>query len=237
VISRRLAYPRYHSYVDVAFGIFSSLLSHVYAFVLTSLSLSCTQSELEMKRAELDSANEKLRSLNETRKLLTTAEINHARSSAKLDSARENVATCRERLAAALAEEARVSGEATRLFQVVERMRHSWRHDHEGASRDGRLSCSDVDIDDDCNDDVECNNSRAVAASSNGVSSHPPVVGIPGAQKGTEADKDKQCLDVPEEACKQDRLVSVLSRSPFTPNGLGPYTSPLAALHQYVVTG
>jgi hypothetical protein len=237
VLSRRLAYPRHHSYIDAAFGMFSSLLSRVYAFVLTSLLLSYTQNELEMKRAELDSANEKLRSLNETRKLLTTAEINHARSSAKLDSARENVATCRERLAAALAEEARVSAEASRLFQVVERMRRSWLRDHEGASRDVRLSCSDVDIDDDCNDDVERSHRRTVAANSYGVSSHPPIDNIPGAQKGTVADKDKQCLDVPEDTCKQDRLISVLSPSPFTPNGLGPYTSPLAALHQYVVTG
>jgi hypothetical protein len=79
-----------------------------------------------VKQLQLTAANQKLRSLNEARVLVTEAEISHARASAKLDAVRENVRICRERLEAALVQEGQSERETLKLRAVAERMRESW---------------------------------------------------------------------------------------------------------------
>jgi hypothetical protein len=198
-------------------------------FIILSSVVLLAKRELEEKRAELEAANGKLRTLNDTRKMLTAAEISHARSSAKYDAARENVASCQERLTAALAEESRARAETCKLFHVAERMRRSWLDDHKIAANDDKLSYSagsGEDVHDNIHEEHDGGGVHTVKFGARVV-----AVDIGGDLNGKSQDSS-----VSDERGKAAPFVSVLARSPYTPNSPGPYTSPLSALRQYVYT-
>jgi hypothetical protein len=153
----------------------------------------------------LNEANQKLRSLNEARLLVTSAEVSYARASAKLDAVRENVRFCRERLNVALAEEARLETATRKLHSVAERMRASWVDDLRAADGDATESPKITE------DGYEFHAANSASARSLSRS----------ASQESTSDVELNTLD------SATQFISVLGGSPFTPSPLDHYISPL----------
>jgi hypothetical protein len=142
--------------------------------------------------------------------IVTEAEICHARASAKLDTIRENVRICRERLEAALVQEAQLKGEARKLRAVAERMRESWldnlREEDEDMGSPHRTESKKVDI---AVQDIEARDHDFMPKLGSG-------------------------LDIGHDHQNGNQSDSVLAPSPFTPSPLEQYISPLDTFPLYV---
>jgi hypothetical protein len=163
-----------------------------------------------VKQLQLTAANQKLRSLNEARVLVTEAEISHARASAKLDAVRENVRICRERLEAALVQEGQSERETLKLRAVAERMRESWLDNLRDEDEDlGGPHCTEGKNIDIAAQDIEARDHDSMSDLGSGA-------------------------DVGHDHQNGSQSESVLAPSPFTPRPLEQYRSPLDTFPLYV---
>lgn len=186
------------------------------------------QIELRKTEEQLQTAQQRLRSLNDASRLLTTAEVNRATSQYKLDQARARVLLCREELQSALEAEAKLAEEVRQCDRTVASVKSTWQE-----------LGDEEDDDDDCVDSMaskeDIGEQRVYA--SNGIRhmsiDHPTRVSRKGAEEVVNAASDQESdLD---ELSSRGSFVSVLTPSSYTPNPQGCYRSPLTALRVYVV--
>lgn len=137
--------------------------------------------------------------------------MDYARASERLDHARKTVVLCRQRLDEALEEEARRDVEAQKLRSVARRIRQTFQHNLEvanGAREEGE-------------DVAEPETPTRPADNPVDTESEPPTASDVGCADGAASDAGGVS-------------VSVLTPSPYTPNPVGHYRSPLGASRSYV---